>query len=87
MARRDSGTFTYEIIKHIAVISSSKSGWNREINIVSWNGARPKLDIRDWAPEHAKMGKGVSLTGEEVAVLREVLEDYDPYQFEDDTQR
>ena len=84
MARKPSSDFKFEIKKHLAVISSSKSGWNREINIVSWNDARPKFDIRDWAPDHQKMGKGVSLTGEEVAVLREILEDYDPYQYEED---
>lgn len=65
----------YEIKKEIAVLSTSKSGWNREINFVSWNEAKPKLDIRDWAPDHAKMGKGVTLTQEEAAILREILND------------
>lgn len=67
--------FKFEIKKNIAVLSSSKSGWNRELNLVSWNEAKPKLDIRDWAPDHQKMGKGVSMNREEAAILREVLED------------
>ncbi len=67
--------FKFEIKKKIAVLSSSKSGWNRELNLVSWNEAKPKLDIRDWAPDHQKMGKGVSMNREEAAILREVLED------------
>ena len=74
--------FKYEIIKEIAVLSTNLSGWNREVNMVSWNDAKPKLDIRDWAPEHEKMGKGVSLSAEEVAVLQEVLADLDPYEYD-----
>lgn len=69
--------FKFEVIENVAVISSSPSGWNREINIVSWNEGKPKLDIRDWAPDHTKMGKGISLTNEEVALLMSALEDFD----------
>ena len=53
--------FKFEIVEEVGVISSSTSGWNREVNIVRWNDGNPKLDIRDWAPEHDKMGKGISL--------------------------
>lgn len=67
--------FKYEIKKEIGQLSTSKSGWNREINLVSWNDARPKLDIRDWAPDHNKMGKGISLSREEAAILREILDE------------
>lgn len=65
--------FKYEIKKNVGVLSSSKSGWSRELNMVSWNDAKAKLDIRDWAPEHAKMSKGVSLSHEEASILREIL--------------
>ena len=60
-----------------------KSNWNREVNIIRWNDGKPKLDIRDWAPEHERAGKGITLTAEEVAVLKELLADYDPYEFEE----
>ncbi len=77
------GEFKFEIIKELGVVlSTGRSGWNREINLVSWNGAAPKLDIRDWSPEHDKMGKGLSMTSEEVAILKEFLADYDPYSSE-----
>ncbi|HHX30814.1 MAG TPA: hypothetical protein GX720_06275 [Clostridiaceae bacterium] len=67
--------FKFEIKKEIAVLSSSpKTGWNRELNFVSWNGNDPKLDIRDWAPDHQKMGKGITLSHEETAILREILD-------------
>jgi hypothetical protein len=74
--------FTFSILKNIGELSTNRSGWKREINLVSWNGGRAKLDIRDWAPDHSKMGKGISLTGEEVAILKELLSDYDPYEIE-----
>ena len=72
-----------EIVKEIGILSTSKSNWNREVNIIRWNDGKPKLDIRDWAPEHERAGKGITLTAEEVAVLKELLADYDPYEFEE----
>lgn len=75
--------FKYEIKKNLGVLKTNKAGWQREVNLVSWNDAKPKLDIRDWAPDHEKMGKGISLSGEEVAIIKEILEDYDPFEIED----
>ena len=72
-----------EVVKEIGILSTSKSNWNREVNIIRWNDGKPKLDIRDWAPEHERACKGITLTAEEVAVLKELLADYDPYEFED----
>jgi hypothetical protein len=65
--------FKFEIVKHFGVVSSEKSGWQKELNLVSWNNRAPKLDIRDWAPEYVKMGKGVTLTKEEAAELAKLL--------------
>ncbi|MCP5515167.1 MAG: hypothetical protein H7A26_06855 [Spirochaetales bacterium] len=67
--------FSYELIKHITVLSESKNGWTKELNLVSWNGREPKYDIRDWAPEHAKMGKGVTLQKDELLKLKDVLKE------------
>ena len=64
----------YEITQELGVLSESKSGWTRELNLVSWNGAAPRFDIRDWAPGHEKMGKGISLNGEELAKLKQLLD-------------
>ena len=64
----------YEIIKHIGNLSESSRGWAKELNIISWNGGVPKLDIRDWAPEHEKMGKGITLTEEEAEILAKLLQ-------------
>ncbi|MDR2417818.1 MAG: hypothetical protein LBD79_02035 [Treponema sp.] len=60
---------TFDIVKTYAVLSSEKSGWQKELNLVSWNGRQAKLDIRDWSPDHEKMGKGITLTPEEAAKL------------------
>ena len=65
--------FSYEIIKAIAVLSTSKSGWSKELNLVAWNGKEPKYDIREWSPEHDKMGKGITLSDDEFAKLKEIL--------------
>ncbi|MFC4403448.1 YdbC family protein [Gracilibacillus xinjiangensis] len=60
----------YEIVEHIAILSESAKGWKKEINLVSWNDREPKYDIRDWSPEHDKMGKGVTLSLEEWQTLK-----------------
>ena len=65
--------FSYEIIKTIAVLSTSKSGWSKELNLVAWNGKEPKYDIREWSPEHDKMGQGITLSDDEFAKLKEIL--------------
>lgn len=64
----------YDIVEEIGVLSENAKGWRKEINLISWNGATPKYDIRDWAPEHEKMGKGTTLTKDEVTKLKEILE-------------
>ena len=63
----------FEILEQIGVISTHPTGWNKELNVVSWNGGQPKYDIRDWAPEHEKMGKGISLTKEELEALYDLI--------------
>jgi len=35
-----------KITEEIAVLSVSGSGYTKEVNLVSWNGAEPKYDIR-----------------------------------------
>ena len=60
----------YEIVEELGVLSENARGWRKELNLVSWNGAQPKYDLRDWAPEHEKMGKGITLTAAEVKELK-----------------
>lgn len=63
----------YEIKEEVGVLSDSSKGWTKELNLISWNGREPKYDLRDWAPEHEKMGKGITLSTEELKKLREIL--------------
>ena len=63
----------YDIIKEIGVLSENTKGWKKELNLISWNEREPKYDIRDWSEDHAKMGKGVTLTVEEIKKLRDIL--------------
>ncbi len=65
---------TYEIKRHLGVISkNSKSGWQREVTLTSWNGNPEKFDIRDWNEDYTKMGKGITFTDEEVQILKSIL--------------
>lgn len=66
--------FKYEIVEQLGVISENASGWTRELNLISWNGGNPKYDIRDWAPDHEKMGKGIGLTKDELGELKGLIE-------------
>lgn len=67
--------FKYDIIKNFGVLSESSRGWTKEFNLVSWNGREPKYDIREWSPDHARMGKGVTLSEDEMQELRKILQD------------
>lgn len=66
--------FKFEIIEELGVISEGSKGWQTELNLISWNGNAPKYDIRSWSPDHEKMGKGITLTGEELAELKSILD-------------
>ena len=67
----------YDIEKEIGVISQSSKGWNKELNLVSWNNREAKYDIRDWDEDHQKMGKGITLSIDEVRELKKILNDID----------
>lgn len=63
----------FEITKTFGVLSESTKGWKKEFNLISWNDREPKYDIRDWATDHEKMGKGVTLSKDELIKLRDML--------------
>ncbi len=63
----------YEIVKKIGELSKSASGWAKEVNLISWNDRDAKYDIRDWSADHEKMGKGVTLSKEELLALKALL--------------
>lgn len=67
--------FKYEITERIAVLSTNSSGWERQLNLISWNDHESKYDIRDWSPDGSKMGKGISMTKEDLIALKGILDD------------
>ena len=67
----------YEIKENIGVLSESAKGWAKELNLVSWNDKEPKYDLREWDPTHEKMGKGMTLSVEELKKLMEILNEMD----------
>jgi hypothetical protein len=69
----------YDIVKEVGVVSESSTGWTKELNLISWNNREAKYDLRDWAPEHAKMGKGITLSLEELKELKNLLNSMDIY--------
>ena len=69
--------FKYEIVEEIGVLSENARGWTKELNLVSWNDREPKFDIREWAPEHSRMGKGVTLSKEEMQMILDTMANFD----------
>lgn len=63
----------FEITECIGVLSENAKGWTKELNKVSWNEREPKYDLREWNPDHSRMGKGITLTDEEVETLKAIL--------------
>lgn len=66
---------TCEIVEPIAVLSENERGYTKEINLVSWNGAEPKFDIRNWYPGRERSGKGIALTREEIMTLMNAMQE------------
>lgn len=67
----------FEIQEKIGVISEGAKGWKKELNLISWNGREAKYDLRDWDQDHAKMGKGITLSKDELIQLKELLNGID----------
>ena len=67
-----------DIIEAYGVFSQGKfsqgsKSWNKEVNLVSWNGRPAKIDIRNWQRDHSKCGKGIALSREEAEELAKLL--------------
>lgn len=69
--------FKYDVKARLGVLSESAKGWTKELRSISYNDKEPKFDIREWAPEDEKMGKGVTLSLEEMRELKKILMDID----------
>ena len=63
----------YEIKEKVGIIAESAKGWKKELNLITWNGSEAKYYLREWSPGHEKMGKGITLTIDELKRLRKLL--------------
>jgi hypothetical protein len=63
----------FEIEETFGELSENAKGWKKELNLISWNGRSAKYDLREWDPNHEKMGKGIALSKEELLALKELL--------------
>lgn len=64
----------FEIVEHIGVLSETAKGWKTELNLVSWGDREPKYDLRNWSENHERIGKGITLSKEELLKLKDLLE-------------
>lgn len=66
--------FDYQIVERIAVLSE-RGNVSKELNLISFNGRKPKYDLRSWQRdgEEVKMLKGVTLSENEMERLKKVL--------------
>ena len=72
--KRNDEKVRFDLMENLLVFGQRKdSGWTKEANIVCWNGGSPKLDIREWDPDHERMSKGVTLYEAEAERLAKVL--------------
>ncbi len=66
--------FKYEIQEHIGTVSSSEDGrFATEVNLISYNDAPAKVDIRRWNKETNTMMKGITMTIQQAVNLGEIL--------------
>lgn len=65
----------YEVKESYGVLSESAKGWTKKLRSISWNDREAKFDIREWSPDDEKMGKGVTLSKDELLKLRDILND------------
>lgn len=64
---------SFDIVEEIGILTTYNTGWCRELNLVSWNGAAPKYDIRDWSPDHTRMSRGVTFHEKEMRVMLDLM--------------
>jgi hypothetical protein len=69
--------FKFDIKKSLGTVSESAKGWKREVNVMTWNNKKAKVDIREWDEKHEKMGKGITLGKDELKQLKDILNQID----------
>jgi hypothetical protein len=67
--------FKYEIKEYVGVVAEERGYRTLELNLVSFNDAEPKFDLRRWVNKDGErtLGKGITMTGEQIRALRDLL--------------
>lgn len=73
MVDRIKGEATFTVHEILGVLSESEDGWKREVTLTSWNGQSPKIDIRNWDPDHERMTRGITMFEDEAEKLAQIL--------------
>lgn len=73
MAKEQRRAIQCTLQHHLGKLRESEKGWCREVNVISWEGAASRLDIRDWSRNKERSSKGLTFTRAEVEQLREIL--------------
>ncbi len=73
MAREQRKAIQCTLKHHLGKLRENEKGWSREVNIISWEGAQSRLDIRDWSKGKDRSSKGITFTRAEVERLRDML--------------
>lgn len=72
----------YRIIRNLAVLGKNRM-WIKELNIVRWYDKHDRFDIREWTPDHQYFNKGITLSDQEMSILKEAINEM-PYERTDD---
>lgn len=63
----------FEILEHVADLGKPCGDWRMELNVVAWNGRKPRLDIRVWSEDHTHMTRGISMSDAQAERLAEAI--------------
>lgn len=70
----------YEIVKHFGIISKKRT-YQKEVNLISWNGRTPVVDIRNFKIDKDS-GKtplnGVTVEKDDLHALKDILSHINP---------
>ena len=66
------GDVKYEILETLVVFPES-GRWHKELTLTRWRDNEPKYDLRPWNKDRSESLKGITLTKEELAILKEGL--------------
>lgn len=64
----------YSIIQTLLVFPADGK-FHKELNLVKWGTREPKYDLRGWNDDRSEMTKGITLSKEELELLKEKIKE------------